>query len=1126
MKGNIFKRYKTNQILLLCCMLCTLLTCGPLPTDPEKNPERAHIQITKINQGDFVEPVVVTASKNIEMQLTLENSSFVEAVVFRMETSSGTVDSVFTVLAPWESDTFPVSFAFSHAGVNRLIVTTERKRASVIRDTVLFEVLPEQAPICTIWTVDTFKVVVPDNENLLTFRIDSLLIDAASVNTFSYSALSPMADSLVKFNGASLMITVPTDTGTFMLPLGAEKDGCMDTSMFLLTCHKKDTVTTVDTAKITVIKLVDDVAEVYAQGSVGILPFTNDSFAVVKANEPVVTGADLGEVAVHGDTITYTATTDRAGSDTLHYTVTGSDRTASVIITILPRWFKVKNDTASVVVNGSRVIDVLYNDSTAAGSIRISSVKQGSQGSASVEDQKIRYTADSGKTGFDTLVYYVNNGNDSGVVFLSLLAVTIVTHPDSCLISEDTGTVLVHVLGNDSISSGAIVLSSVTPGRFGLTGIVNNTISYTPYADKNGRDSIRYTVNNAADGWLIVTLQPVNDAPVAHDTTLIIPEDSVMSIKLNGTDADGDMLRFIIGQDLHGAITSDSSALLLYKPAVEYNGLDSLTYRVYDGELYSPPAKVKVTIFARNDAPVVSVNSGLTVNEGAAATISASRFACTDPDNAATDLAITATVLPVNGRLEKSGAAVMQNETFPLSEFMAGAFSYTHNGSETVRDSLLVSVSDGIASTNAVVKITISPMNDLPVFSKTGIQMRNSGGVGNCYRDTVMLSDAENNLGNIVISTEPAAMHHSLTISNGRMVLDWNIDNRTYDVGQIVPVSVTVQDGAATVKLEWSVTVGKHVWTKVAEKDSSTGRFIALDSFNIIHYRARGSFGDYAVFESKDLIGGSLWSFMFSWGVSPGCNIDLSLSGNRFGATNNYHSITCDFTDTKSADVYHVPDLFTLENTGAASYVVKDSTSDDYLFHHELGSAGRYFSKVNSDSSTNDIRNICVADGVTFIRVVVFTKNGDVKENKLIRWSNPWWDASYVFEETMMLPSDAGTTICTDNNNADTLYILGNNILLRFPNARSPVAASAQTIERISGVESKSIERLVMLDGSTGFLLGEDGKLYYSKDGFVTFVEESTEKDVFMEFVSVSADKKTVFASGRDFAYKWFFYRY
>ncbi|MFH1858275.1 MAG: Ig-like domain-containing protein, partial [Candidatus Omnitrophota bacterium] len=95
-----------------------------------------------------------------------------------------------------------------------------------------------------------------------------------------------------------------------------------------------------------------------------------------------------------------------------------------------------------------------------------------------------------------------------------------------------------------------------------------------------------------------------NQPPVANSQSVTVTQDTPLAIVLTGSDPEGSSLTFsIVTNPSHGTLGSISqvnatSAQVTYTPTSGYIGSDSFTFRVYDGQAYSPAATVGITVNA------------------------------------------------------------------------------------------------------------------------------------------------------------------------------------------------------------------------------------------------------------------------------------------------------------------------------------------------------------------------------------------------------------------------------------------------------------------------------------------------------------------------------------------------
>ncbi|MBI2574383.1 tandem-95 repeat protein [Candidatus Woesearchaeota archaeon] len=237
----------------------------------------------------------------------------------------------------------------------------------------------------------------------------------------------------------------------------------------------------------------------------------------------------------------------------------------------------------------------------------------------------------------------------------------------------------------------------------------DGSFTYAPNANFNGVDTFTYkandgTADSAVNATVTITVNAVNDAPVASAQTVSTNEDTAKAITLTGTDIDANPLTFAVitckapDSGLLSGLNANTGAVT-YTPNLNFNGADTFGFKVNDGTADSACATVTVNVVSGNDAPTVT-NKTLTTNEDSAGTVN---VAGTDPDGDALTYSIVANAS--NGACAISGATLTYT---PVANF---------NGT----DSCTFKANDGILdSGTATVSITVNAVDDPPVLAAIG----------------------------------------------------------------------------------------------------------------------------------------------------------------------------------------------------------------------------------------------------------------------------------------------------------------------------------------------------------------------------------------------------------------------
>ena len=274
-----------------------------------------------------------------------------------------------------------------------------------------------------------------------------------------------------------------------------------------------------------------------------------------------------------------------------------------------------------------------------------------------------------------------------------------VADPDSFAVNEGA-TYNGMLTGSDPDGQSITFFEVSGPMHGSLTVNSNGTFEYIHDGSETTSDSFTFRV---FDGTLYspaatvsITVNPVNDAPVANPYSFSVDEGETYNGMLTGSDPEDDELTFsVVDLPVNGTLTINADGTFEYVHDGSETLADSFTFRVFDGALYSSGALVRVTINSVNDAPVADPDA-FTVAEGGTF-----NGTLTGSDAEDDELTFSVVDLPVNGTLTINAD---------------GTFEYVHNGSETVSDSFTFRVFDGeFYSAKALVSITVTPVNDAPV---------------------------------------------------------------------------------------------------------------------------------------------------------------------------------------------------------------------------------------------------------------------------------------------------------------------------------------------------------------------------------------------------------------------------
>ncbi len=303
-------------------------------------------------------------------------------------------------------------------------------------------------------------------------------------------------------------------------------------------------------------------------------------------------------------------------------------------------------DVASTLENAPVTFNVLANDTDTAPGATLSllSVSPAVHGTLTfTATGSVTYTPNVHFNGTEVLFYTaVDTFGRSASSGITITVIPVndppVADAQSVTTNEETA-VAVTLTGSDVETPDLIFSIGVGPSHGILSGTPPN-VTYTPAPDYNGTDAFTFSVADKGDpsgcapvpgpcaaplsrsATVSITVNPVNDPPVAVNDAVTINEDGTATGNVLGNDTDidtphGQLTAVLVSGPAHAAsfaLNADGS--FSYMPAADYNGSDGFTYKANDGSLDSNTATVTITVSAVNDPPVANADTYQMANDG------------------------------------------------------------------------------------------------------------------------------------------------------------------------------------------------------------------------------------------------------------------------------------------------------------------------------------------------------------------------------------------------------------------------------------------------------------------------------------------------------------------------------
>jgi Tol biopolymer transport system component len=418
-------------------------------------------------------------------------------------------------------------------------------------------------------------------------------------------------------------------------------------------------------------------------------------------------------------------------------------------------------------------------------------------------------------------------------------------------------------------------------------------------------------------------------------------------------------------------------------PAANQSGTATITMSVSDGTTGSPTIQrtFDITVNPINDAPTLT-NKNILVDEGNIVTITNAMLQVSDVDNIPAELIYTINNLPARGELRLNNNAIVVGGTFTQDDINNNRLTYTHNGSETITDSLNFTVKDRVGV-------------------KVGrVSVASDGTQGN----------------NISISPSISADGRYITFNSNAKNLVTGDDNGTSDIfvydrqsNQTTRVSVA-SDGTEGNGYSYEHSI------------SADGRYITFrsDASNLVTGDANGT-SDIFVYDRQ-----SSQTTRVSV-ASNGTEGNNFSSSPRISADGRYITFTSDASNLVTGDANGTSDIFVYDRqnnqTTRVSVASNGTQANNYSDEPSISADGRYITFTSKASNlvtgnTNNARNIFVYDRQRNQTTGVSVTSNGTEANNDSYLPSISADGRYI-----TFTSNASNLVAGDTNNASDIFV-------------------------------------------------------------------------------------------------------
>lgn len=623
--------------------------------------------------------------------------------------------------------------------------------------------------------------------------------------------------------------------------------------------------------------------------------------------------------------------------------------------------------------------------------------------------------------------------------------------------------------------SGMIGIDSTVTASYNCTVTgVGERYLYCSVVNEHGivspADSLLLIATNAS-----LTLNAPDSISIMEDTPRTLTVDE-MSIVNSGSNTNYSLI-VLEGENY----TVDGATIT---PVVNFNGALEVSVQVTNGEVTSNVDTINVMVTAVGDAPVITEQQTISVNEDVALTLTAEMFTITSADG---ETEFTLSV--ENG----TNYTILNTTITPVANY---------NGELSVP----VTVTGGNGLTSAVFNavVTVAPVNDAPVISPIADGIV---GLGNSFVSTpLVLSDVDGDALEVLVSD-------GAIYNNDTKKISYTSKLSTDNVGDNKMLIVAVTDGIDTVKTTLTLQILKHQWTAITT--SLTDSIIDLAATEGHMYALCASNGTTQSLYDLSETGATLQSLEIG-------NTAERTSARAIQSVNEkLYLCKAGYNPNGPAPLWGfllTPESFDFSDTvkrGSDKIAFYENNENDYAAAGvgSIWNGGALITKYTLyDSYKDTANNSFTPDGFSSfgdvvaarsgVNAFVLQKNGGVYQK--LSAGGSWYlrESATKFKKVTLISDNGAQLVAIDENG--TLY------------KKSSLSTVFGDLSVVNGAPT-NLSTIVSLDEHTLWALDEFGALYFSAQGFESskYITENVESKIITQVV-FSDNKKDLYVVTED----------